>query len=154
MSRLAADFDIAPTVLRLQCLEAGIPLPGSGYWSRRRWGKGQPPPPLPPRPPGAADIITLGTYETWWRRRSEMLGEPIPPEPQFDQTVEEVVAGFFPAAAPTKSRRRREPEPAGSGAVRPVSWPFFGRSLRRPGSNSAKGQPLRKNSGSDAARVG
>ena len=95
MARLAADLDVASNVLRMQCLEAGIPLPGSGYWSRRRWGKDPPPPPLPPRRPGAADIITLGTYETWWRRRSEMLGELIPPEPQFPQTVEEVVARFL-----------------------------------------------------------
>jgi hypothetical protein len=78
MVRLAEAFGVPVHTLRSLGLDAGVPLPSSGYWSWRRSGTAAPPPPLPPRPPGASAIITLGAYGTWWRRRSEMLSDPIP----------------------------------------------------------------------------
>jgi len=47
---------------------------------------------LPPRPPGASAVITVGDYGTWWRYKSELLRDPLPVRPEFPESVEEVAA--------------------------------------------------------------
>ena len=91
LSKLAEAFGTNGACLKKLCVEAAIPLPTSGHWQRLRAGTVTRPI-LPPRPPGASVIITIGHYRTWWRSEREMLSDPLPVKPEFPESVETIVA--------------------------------------------------------------
>ena len=78
--------------LKKLCQDAGIPLPGVGYWSRLRAGKPVMRDGLPLRPPGADAVVTIGYPTYWWRHLSETLRDPLPLLPEFPEPIEEVAA--------------------------------------------------------------
>ena len=92
LSVLAEQLSTNGPWLKKLCLEAGIPLPAVGHWSKLRAGKLVVVTPLPPRPPGASAVITVGDYGTCWRYKSELLRDPLPVRPEFPESVEEVAA--------------------------------------------------------------
>lgn len=109
LSELAAEFGTNGPWLKKLCIEAGIPLPKTGHWQKLRAGKPVIRTPLPPRPPGASVIVTIGHYHSWWRSKQEMLRDPIPVEPEFPETIEMIVA---PAIHRLESVPPRPPMPA------------------------------------------
>jgi hypothetical protein len=112
LSSTAKALGTNPTDLKSRCLAAGIPTPSTGYWSKLRAGKKVVTPLLPPRPPGARAIITIGWYRTWWRRRSEMLSDPIPLKPEFPESIEDLatrLAAQIEAAPERTTFAKRKP---------------------------------------------
>jgi len=48
MTKLAKSYGLSDVGLRKKCKKLNIPLPQSGYWAKKQFGKAEPPPPLPP----------------------------------------------------------------------------------------------------------
>lgn len=74
--------------MKTHCLDAGIPLPSVGHWSRLRAGRAVTLKPLPPRPPGAEAVVAIGWDISWWRGPRETLVDPLPPFPAFDESID------------------------------------------------------------------
>lgn len=91
MRTLAKQFSISDVALKKTCARAHIPTPDRGYWAKREAGKPTEQIQLPPRPPGMDDEINVGGGNIWYRSwtREEILG-PIPPAPEFEETIETV----------------------------------------------------------------
>jgi hypothetical protein len=91
MRTLAATFGISDVALKKTCARAHIPTPERGYWAKKDAGKPTRQAPLPPRPPGMDDEVQIGGGNSWYWNwsREELLG-PIPPAPQFEETLERV----------------------------------------------------------------
>jgi hypothetical protein len=120
LATLAKAFETNGPWLKKLCVEAGIPLPPMGHWSRLRAGKAVLHAPLPPRPPGARAVITIGEYDTWWRRRSELLKDPRPLKPDFSEPLADLAARLAatidvaPEAAASARRNARPADRRGS----------------------------------------
>lgn len=114
LATLGEEYSANGAWLKKLCLEAAIPLPPLGHWQRLRAGKPVTRKALPPRPPGASAIITIGHYIGWWRSPKEMLSDPPPLKPEFTEPVEAVVAHVLsgieiPPLPTTPSATRRPP---------------------------------------------
>lgn len=90
MRDVAKDFEMSDRGLAKICDRADIPVPERGYWAKLQSGKKVVKRPLPPRRIGMDDEITVGGYG--WSRISdeEILSNPIPPEPIFEQDMQSV----------------------------------------------------------------
>jgi hypothetical protein len=88
LSALALEFKTHGGQMKTRCLDAGIPLPGIGHWSRLRAGKAVALKPLPPRPPGAEAVVEIGQDTSWWRGPRETLVDPLPTFPVFDEPID------------------------------------------------------------------
>lgn len=84
---LANQFNISDVGLRKTCQRSQIPLPPAGFWAKVAAGKKVATPPLPARPPGMRDTVTVGagryhsySYQQW--TDAELLG-PLPERPTF-----------------------------------------------------------------------
>jgi hypothetical protein len=104
---LAASFDISDVALRKTCQRAAIPTPERGYWARLAAGKRVVKAALPARPPGLSPEVSFGDRRHWYRSwsREELLA-PIPPLPEFEETLEAVrtriEAGLGKVTCPSK----------------------------------------------------
>lgn len=94
MQTAAANVGISDVGLAKYCRSANIPVPSRGYWAKRQAGKPALKQALTPRFPGASDIIEIGGSRNryrwdsnWWE---EILEEPIPPVPTFDEDIDAV----------------------------------------------------------------
>jgi hypothetical protein len=90
MSTIAPQFGLSGVALRKACIKARVPVPPRGHWAKKAAGKPTGRSPLPPRPAGMADEITIGgrhwhAYVPW--TEAELLG-PVPDPPVFDESVD------------------------------------------------------------------
>lgn len=90
MRTVAASVGISDVALAKHCKKADIPVPNRGYWARKQAGKPTIQIALPPRFPGAADLIG-GSAESdhYWRSDwAERLQDlTVPPIPTFDEEI-------------------------------------------------------------------
>lgn len=104
---LAPRFNISDVALRKVCKRHDIPTPDRGYWAKLQAGKKVIKVALPLRPPGMSHDVTFGGARQWYRSwtREELLG-PIPPAPEFDESLEalraRIEAGIGRVQCPAK----------------------------------------------------
>jgi hypothetical protein len=95
ISKLSKEFGISDVGLAKACRKASVPIPPRGHWARKTAGKPVVQVALPPRPPGLAENATIGGGNDGWGWRGPpdefFLGD-IPPEPTFDEPIDEVRA--------------------------------------------------------------
>lgn len=72
--------------LRKHCVKAFVPLPPQGYWNKLHAGQVVKATPLPPRPPGISDTLTIGAWD--YREHNRRLMETEPKAPAFDESIE------------------------------------------------------------------
>lgn len=89
MRDLAAEFEISDRGLAKICDKAKVPYPSRGYWAKSQAGKPTIQDKLPSRDIGMDDEVTIGQFH--WNDKSH-LTNPTPPEPIFDETIDEVRA--------------------------------------------------------------
>lgn len=93
MRTLALRFGLSDLALRKACARAHIPTPDRGYWAKRDSGKPTRRDALAPRAPGMDDEVDIGGGNRWYQNGSrEALLAPIPPEPEFEDTIETIRA--------------------------------------------------------------
>jgi hypothetical protein len=90
MSTIAPRFGLSGVALRKACIKARVPVPPRGHWAKKAAGKPTGRSPLPPRPAGMTDEITIGgrywhAYAPW--TEAELLGPVLAP-PVFDESVD------------------------------------------------------------------
>ena len=92
MKTLSARFGISDVALKKTCVRAEIPTPDRGYWAKKEAGKSTLQDALSARPPGMGDEVIIGgggNYWHWHLSDEELLG-PIPPPPEFAESIEAV----------------------------------------------------------------
>jgi len=94
IKQLAPKFGISDVALAKTCHRVQIPLPKPGYWARRRAGKLSPQVPLPLRPPGMSDTVTIGR-ESYWNNMNQAAWEEeilrmVPSAPSFPEEISAV----------------------------------------------------------------
>lgn len=89
MKILSARFGVSDVTLKKTCARAEIPTPDRGYWAKKEAGKNPIQQALPERPPGMGDEVIVGgggNYWHWHLSDEELLG-PIPPPPEFAESI-------------------------------------------------------------------
>jgi hypothetical protein len=92
MKILSARFGISDVALKKTCVRAEIPTPDRGYWAKKEAGKSTLQDAISARPPGMGDEVIVGgggNYWYWHLSDEELLG-PIPPPPEFAESIEAV----------------------------------------------------------------
>lgn len=89
MRTVAAGFAMSDVALRKYCITATIPVPERGYWAKLAAGKSVRQTPLPPREPGASEMIHIGSYP-WNPDLEAQLAEPVPSAPNFAEPIDDV----------------------------------------------------------------
>jgi len=87
---LAKQFDVSDVALGKVCKRSGIPRPGAGYWAKLRAGKPTIKAKLQPRFPGSPEIIEIGRQQYHPYDDSELINEPIPSPPTFEENILDV----------------------------------------------------------------
>jgi len=87
---LAERVGVSDTAIRNVCKKAKVPLPHQGHWAKRRAGKRTVIAKLPPRFPGASNLVAFGRQNRWEEQRIS-LDEPLPPYPSFDEPLANVL---------------------------------------------------------------
>lgn len=90
---LAAEMGVSDVWLKKCCVQAHIPVPNRGYWTKLRAGKPVLRMKLPPRGPGEAYKIGIGNDPSrfYWPLDPEReLADPPPEEPHFPEPLESV----------------------------------------------------------------
>jgi hypothetical protein len=86
MREAAKRLGISDVALRKHCAKALVPPPPQGHWNRIHAGQEPKVSPLPPRPPGLSDEITIGRDRYPIRDQSYLDEDPTPPV--FSETIE------------------------------------------------------------------
>jgi hypothetical protein len=86
MRDAAKKLGMSDNGLRKHCVKAFVPLPPQGYWNKLHAGKVVKAIPLPPRPPGISDTLTIGAWD--YREHNRLLMETEPKAPIFDEPIE------------------------------------------------------------------
>lgn len=91
---LAKRFEISDVALAKACRRANIPLPGLGYWAKHAAGKPVIQPVLPPRGLGQSGELEFGgnRYRHHGISDEDILNNPLPPPPVFEDSLDEVAA--------------------------------------------------------------
>lgn len=87
---LAKEFDVSDVALGKTCRRSGIPRPGAGYWAKLRAGKPTIKVELHPRFPGTLEMIEIGRQQYRPYDDSELINEPIPSPPIFEEKISNV----------------------------------------------------------------
>ena len=92
MKILAPRFGISDVALRKTCARAEIPTPGLGHWAKKTAGKNTSQEALAERPPGMDDEVVIGAGQGYWHSgwNEEELLAPLPPPPEFEESIERV----------------------------------------------------------------
>jgi hypothetical protein len=86
---LAKEFDVSDVAIGKACRRADIPRPGQGYWAKLKAGKATKVLPLPPRFPGASDVVRIG-FNYYSRSATNLLEGPVPDPPVFEEELDSV----------------------------------------------------------------
>lgn len=89
MTVVAKQLGVSDVWLRKNCVAANIPVPGLGYWARKRAGQNLQRIPLPERGLGEADEIAIGRQPGYWYPQDAEIGDIQPLKP-FPESLEEV----------------------------------------------------------------
>lgn len=91
---IAQRMGVSDVWLKKCCARADIPVPDRGYWAKLRADKKVARQKLPPRSPGMATDVTIGTSPRsypWPLNPDAELAAPPPAEPTFPESIEAVV---------------------------------------------------------------
>lgn len=86
MREVSKELSLSDNGLRKQCLKAFVPLPPQGYWNKINAGQKPKVTPLPPRPPGVSDTVTVGAWN--YLEYNKKLLETEPVAPVIDEPIE------------------------------------------------------------------
>lgn len=95
MRTIAQRMGVSDVWLKKCCSKADIPVPDRGYWAKLRADKTVVRQKLPPRSPGMATDVTIGTDRRQYRwppNPEAELATPPPTEPTFAEPIEAVSA--------------------------------------------------------------
>jgi hypothetical protein len=90
---IAQRMGVSDVWLKKCCAKADIPVPDRGYWAKLRADKKVIRQKLPPRSPGMATDVTIGTGPRsylWPPNPEAVLAAPPPTEPTFAESIEAV----------------------------------------------------------------
>jgi len=90
MRDVSKTLGLSDNGLRKHCVKAFVPLPPQGYWNKIKAGHKLKQTPLPPRPPGISETLTVGQWD--YRENERRLKEVEPTAPVFDESIEELRA--------------------------------------------------------------
>lgn len=93
MYQLAKQYDISDRGLAKACAKSDIPVPERGYWNRLQAGQKVTKRALPARGLGMSDEVVIGGSNYWHYSResdSEILNNPLPPPPEFEDSMDDV----------------------------------------------------------------
>lgn len=102
---LAPRFGVSDVALKKACVRAHVPTPDRGYWAKLEAGKRVVKAALPLRPPGMDAEVQIGGPQQWYRQWTpeELLG-PIPPPPEFEESLEALRARIEAGIGKVSSR--------------------------------------------------
>ena len=86
MRDVSKKLGLSDNGLRKNCVKAFVPLPPQGYWNKLQAGHEVKIIPLPPRPPGISDTISIGQWD--YRENERRLGETEPVPPVFEEPLD------------------------------------------------------------------
>lgn len=86
MRDVAKKLGLSDNGLRKHCVKAFVPLPPQGHWNKAHAGQAVKTIPLPPRPPGVSDTISIGPWD--YRQHEKRLMDVEPIAPTFDEPIE------------------------------------------------------------------
>jgi len=86
MRDAAKKLGLSDNGLRKHCVKAFVPLPPQGHWNKVHAGQKVKTNPLPPRPPGVSDTVSIGQWDYRLHETRLMEVEPVPPV--FDEPIE------------------------------------------------------------------
>jgi hypothetical protein len=86
MRDVAKKLGLSDNGLRKHCVKASVPLPPQSHWNRVKAGQTVKTNPLPVRPPGVSNTISIGQWD--YRLHEKRLSEVEPTPPVFDETIE------------------------------------------------------------------
>lgn len=92
---IAQRMGVSDVWLKKCCAKADIPVPDRGYWAKLRANKKVVRQKLPPRSPGMATDVTVGTGQRsyqWPPKPEAVLAAPPPTEPTFAESIDAVAA--------------------------------------------------------------
>lgn len=89
MRTIAKRLGVSDVWLRKNCVAAGIPVPGLGYWARRKASQTARKIRLPDRELGQFDEITIGRQPHYWYPQ-DAENEDVPPLKTFPENQDEV----------------------------------------------------------------
>lgn len=93
MYQLAKRYDISGRGLAKACAKSDIPVPERGYWNRLQAGQKVTKRALPARGLGMSDDVVIGVSDYGhydWESDSEILNNPLPPPPEFEDSMDGV----------------------------------------------------------------
>jgi hypothetical protein len=86
MRDAAKKLGLSDNGLRKHCVKGFVPLPLQGHWNKIHAGQKVRTTPLPPRPPGVSDTVTIGAWD--YREHNKRLMETEPVAPTFAEPIE------------------------------------------------------------------
>lgn len=86
MRDVAKKLGLSDNGLRKHCVKAFVPLPPQGHWNRVKEGQTVKTNPLPARPPGISNTISIGPWD--YQLHQKRLIEEDPTPPVFDEAIE------------------------------------------------------------------
>ena len=88
MRDVAKTLGLSDNGLRKHCVKAFVNLPPQGHWNRVKAGQAVKTNPLPARPPGLSNTVTIGQWDYRFEEKRLLEVEPTPPV--FDEPIEAV----------------------------------------------------------------
>jgi len=85
MRDVAKKLGLSDNGLRKHCVKAFVPLPPQGHWNRVKAGQTVKTNPLPARPPGISNTVSIGQWDYRLEETHLLQVEPIPPV--FDEPI-------------------------------------------------------------------
>lgn len=99
LAAAARDLGLSSSGLSKICDRLLIPYPPRGHWARVRAGRGSPPPPLPPAPEGAGELIEVSGVRAPSRRPRTRFSTEARREQLIEAAAELIAAEGLPAVS-------------------------------------------------------